>query len=906
MSGTKPKWWLGALAAVVLLAFVQAEALAGPAPDAPVPEKTPTNDSTPTWTWNAVAGATNYWVYLDDAMVADVTTPTYTHGTPLSEGLHYLQVTAWVEGEGTESPKSAKGWVEIDLTPPAAPVMDALPAYVNGNNLTFDWSGPGDAATYAFYWRTDGTGAWAPVLDLGVATHSVDISGVTDGVLIEGKVVAYDAAGNASAESGVVFTRVDRTRPTVSAVTPTATLTTNNPRPLWSWAGADALSGVKGYWVTLDAELPVWTTGTAFVPSSNLVDGPHTVIVTAEDNAGNESLTLSFPTVVVDTTPPQVPGAPSTGSPTTDTTPTWSWDAVVGAASYNVYLDGSATRLNSAPITTLSSVVSFTHTDPLPEGEHRLQVTSVDDVGNESDRSLAGTVVVDLTGPVAPLVTQLPQYTGLTSLPFAWSAPTDAVSYTFYYNIAGAPTWASITSLSSPAYTMDISGATDGTVIRAKVVAYDAAGNASLDSNIVTTTVDRTPPTVTATDPTAPLRTKDKTPTWQWSGSDALSGIASYLISLDGGASEPSAATSFTPAYELPDGPHVLTVKALDAAGNESTVLTFETVTVDTTPPPVPSMPLTASPTNDQTPTWIWNDLGAGVGYNVYLDGAATSLNAAPLATNSFTHAADLAEGEHYLQVTSLDDLGNESAPSEAGYVTVDVTSPAAPVMTALSPYTKDTAVTFAWSGTADSAAYTFSHSDDGGASWTDVPGLANSTYAVDISAAADGDVIQGRVTAYDAAGNPSAVSNTVSTMVDRSGPVITPTASPVSPTTNSRPTWSWIGNDDIAPEVPGSGIKGYWVTLDGEPPIWTTGTSFTPSSDLASGGHVLKVKGVDNLDSEGEEVIFSTVLIDTVPPAAPAIAALDAGYNALPVTLNWNAVTDGANAISYVLEWAD
>jgi len=86
MSGTKPKWWLGALAAVVLLAFVQAEALASSAPDAPVPEKTPTNDSTPTWTWNAVAGATSYSVYLDDALVAGVTTPTYTHGTPSRRG----------------------------------------------------------------------------------------------------------------------------------------------------------------------------------------------------------------------------------------------------------------------------------------------------------------------------------------------------------------------------------------------------------------------------------------------------------------------------------------------------------------------------------------------------------------------------------------------------------------------------------------------------------------------------------------------------------------------------------------------------------------------------------------------------------------------------------------------------
>ena len=47
---------------------------------------------------------------------------------------------------------------------------------------------------------------------------------------------------------------------------------------------------------------------------------------------------------------------------------------------------------------------------------------------------------------------------------------------------------------------------------------------------------------------------------------------------------------------------------------------------VDTTPPPVPGMPTTDSPTNDTTPTWTWawdeeSEPGDFSHFNVYLDG---------------------------------------------------------------------------------------------------------------------------------------------------------------------------------------------------------------------------------------------------------------------------------------------
>ena len=51
-----------------------------------------------------------------------------------------------------------------------------------------------------------------------------------------------------------------------------------------------------------------------------------------------------------------------------------------------------------------------------------------------------------------------------------------------------------------------------------------------------------------------------------------------------------------------------------------------------------------------------------------------------------------------------MDDLGNTSLWSEKGYVTIDRTAPAAPVMRALPPFTNAVQLTFEWSASFDAA----------------------------------------------------------------------------------------------------------------------------------------------------------------------------------------------------------
>jgi hypothetical protein len=534
----------------------------------------PTNDSTPTWTWGAVSGAASYNVYLDDVLVGNQTETSYAPSTDLPEGQHYLQVSA-LDALNNESALSEAGYVTIDLTDPAAPVMAGLDAFTSANSVVFTWSGPNDAVEYTFSYKI-GAAAWTDVTGLADSTYTLDISAASDGDVIQGKAIAYDAAGNDSAESNVVSTTVDRTGPVVSVVT-TPSSPTNNPRPTWTWSGDDGSgSGVKGYWVTLDAEAPIWTTGTSFTPSSDLADGDHVLKVKGVDNLDNVGAEVTFATVTVDTTPPAVPGMPQTTSPTNDTTPTWTWGAVTGAASYKVYLDdvlvGNQTE------------TSYTPSTDLPEGQHYLQVSALDALNNESALSEAGYVTIDTSGPVAPVVTRV------TSSPtneapqiWTWTRPADAVSYDFGESADGVTPPATFTNVGN-VDTYETNFTTDGTHY-VMVRAYDALGNAGDWSAAASVVIDRTAPGV-PTNLAVPSPTKNNTPTWTWAASTG--DVASYEVSLDGGAAvNIGNETKYRPGGALSDGLHNLKVRALDALGNKSDWTAAVEVLVDTKAPEI-------------------------------------------------------------------------------------------------------------------------------------------------------------------------------------------------------------------------------------------------------------------------------------------------------------------------------
>ena len=111
----------------------------------------------------------------------------------------------------------------------------------------------------------------------------------------------------------------------------------------------------------------------------------------------------------------------------------------------------------------------------------------------------------------------------------------------------------------------------------------DVAGNVATPAT-VQLDVDQTPPTtsITSAPPAVTNQTSDQV---SFSGADNLSGVASFLCSLDG-APKVTCTSPFT-ASGLADGTHTLSVAAVDVAGNVDPTPATATWTVDTVPPTV-------------------------------------------------------------------------------------------------------------------------------------------------------------------------------------------------------------------------------------------------------------------------------------------------------------------------------
>ena len=655
----------------------------------------PTNDSTPTWTWggstDAISGVDLYhiqirrtgsldWDVLDTVLdVPDPPEPgdqTWEQGLQLQGGTYEIRVQA-MDVAGNYSAWSGIGTVAVDVNPPTVPVMAPEPEFTVGTSNTVSWSASTDAETglagYEIRIATS-QGELAIAVPVLEASTSKTYTGLSDGQTYYYQVRAVDNVGNASAWSGVVSSTQDTSGPTTPGTpsttsptndtTPTWTWTaaeddgvgvgsyyvsltnesgtlitahpignvttftyddgaltdgkyylrvkaidalgndddswsspgevvidatgptvtagvaptspTNNPRPTWTWSGDDGSgTGVQGYWVTLDGEAPIWTTDTAFTPGANLPDGDHVLKVKGVDDVGNEGAEVTLATVTVDTTAPGVPGMPQTASPTADTTPTWTWAGVEGAASYNVYLDDEYVTSVTEPSYTVPDELA------LGDGEHYLQVSALDDLGNESALSEAGYVVIDTAGPVAPVVTRLtPSPTNEGPQIWTWTRPADAVRYDFGESSDGETPPTDPVNVGN-ADTYETSFTADGTHY-VMVRAYDALGNVGPWSAAASVVIDMTAPGVPA-NLAVPSPTNDNTPTWTWTASTG--DVARYEVSLDGAAAvNVGNVTSYTTSA-LADGMHNLKVRALDALGNPSEWAGPAEVLVDTVAP---------------------------------------------------------------------------------------------------------------------------------------------------------------------------------------------------------------------------------------------------------------------------------------------------------------------------------
>ncbi|WP_185767864.1 beta strand repeat-containing protein, partial [Acinetobacter baumannii] len=330
-----------------------------------------------------------------------------------------------------------------------------------------------------------------------------------------------------------------------------------------------AVNNGDGTWTLADNTLPA------------LIDGPHTITVTATDAAGNVGNDTAV--VTVDTTAPVVS---FTDASTNDTTPALTGTIDDPAATVVVTVDGvdyPAVNNGDGTWTLADNTLPV-----LADGPHTVSVTATDVAGNVST-PVTGTVTVDATAPTLAITTD----------DLALAAGEDAnITFTFSEAVAGfdvsditvvGGTLTGLTTTDNITWTAVFTPDGTGTAPSIAVAdgSYtDVAGNLGTGDVLDGTDgfiVDLVAPVVTFAD----VSTNDTTPALTGTIDDPTATVVVTVDGVDYPAVNNGDGTWTLADNTLPvlaDGPHTVSVTATDVAGNVSTPVTG-TVTVDATAP---------------------------------------------------------------------------------------------------------------------------------------------------------------------------------------------------------------------------------------------------------------------------------------------------------------------------------
>lgn len=435
------------------------------------------------------ASATGPWTRLTSQPVAD---PAF-EAAGLENGVTAHFAVTSVDEAGNESAYSDSAQATPrDLTAPPSPTEPTT--HPGDRKVTLSWGGqiPPDLVGFHVYVADSADGPWQRVTDDPIASPPYDVLDLANGTAYWFAVTAVDAAGNESARSGAsTSTPRDNVPPPVpsgvQAVGGDGSVTV-------SW---DAVSdpGLVGYHVYRGtSETGPWTqlnftptTDTSLTDSSAVNGTAYWYSVTSRDNADNHSV-LAPPVQATpgDTTPPPVPVGLVAARGDAQVTLTWSAVAAGDLAGYRVYQalspNGPWTEAGTLGSATTRVVGGLTNGTL-----HYFAVTSVDDAGNESERSgWASARPADTTPPAVP--TGLTATAGDTEVRLDWAAVDDPdfVTYRVYQAPSATGPWTSVRYVGQQ--TATIGGLANFTEVFFSVSAIDGSNNESARSGAVPAT----------------------------------------------------------------------------------------------------------------------------------------------------------------------------------------------------------------------------------------------------------------------------------------------------------------------------------------------------------------------------------------------------------------------------------
>ena len=680
------------------------------------PTVTGGNDSQgrPTLKWDKVAGAAKYEVYRSYSQNGNYskystqTSTGYTNSSYLTSGSTYYYKVRALDANGTAGPWS-------DVVAVTCRLGLSAPTVTGGNDAqgrpTLKWNAVTGAAKYEVYRARSKDGDYIKYSTV-TGTSYTNTSYIENGNTYYYKVRALDANGTAGAWSSIVSVTYKQTLPA-----PTVTGGNDSQgRPTLKW---NAVTGAAKYEVyrarSKDGDYIKYSTvtGTSYTNTSYIENGnTYYYKVRALDANGTAGAWSS----VVSVTYKQTLSAPAvTGGNDAQGRPTLKWNAVSGAAKYEVYRarskDGDYIKYSTVTGT------SYTNTSYIEDGNtyyYKVRALKSDGTAGAWSSIVAVTYKQTLS---APAVTGGSDAQGRPTL--TWKAVSGAAKYEVYRARSKDGTYTKYSTTTGTAYT-NSSYLTSGATYYYKVRALDANGNAGPYSAVVSVTcrLKLTAPSVTGGNDA------QGRPTLKW---NAVSGAAKYEVyrarSMNGDYVKYSTVTgtSYTNTSYLANGTtYYYKVRALGSDGSYGPYSTPVSVTYKA---PFGAPLVTGSKDSQGRPALKWDKVTDAAKYEVYRarskDGTY-SLMSTQSATG-YTNTSYLANGTtYYYKVRALKANGTASAYSSVVTITYGtVPTPAAPAMR--SAKADSAGITVSWDTAANAVTYNVYRTADAGSSWTQV-----------------------------------------------------------------------------------------------------------------------------------------------------------------------------------------
>ena len=421
----------------------------------PAPAVTGGNDSQgrPTLKWKAVSGAAKYEVYRARSLNGDyikystVTGTSYTNTGYIENGNTYYYKVRALKSDGTAGAWSSVVSVTYKQTLSA-------PTVTGGNDAqgrpTLKWNAVSGAAKYEVYRARSRSGTYTKY-STQTSTSYTNSSYLTSGTTYYYKVRALDANGTAGAWGSIVSVTYKQTLPA-------PTVTGGNDaqgRPTLKW---NAVSGAAKYEVyrarSRSGEYIKYSTvtGTSYTNTSYIEDGnTYYYKVRALDASGTAGAWSSIVSVTYKQT---LPAPTVTGGNDAQGRPTLKWNAVSGAAKYEVYRARSRSGTYTKYSTQTST--SYTNSSYLTSGTtYYYKVRALGSDGSYGPYSSVASVTYRATSSAVPAEVTMGKATAQGSyITVTWDKAANAASYRVYRRVNNSSDWNVVaSSVSGTSYT---------------------------------------------------------------------------------------------------------------------------------------------------------------------------------------------------------------------------------------------------------------------------------------------------------------------------------------------------------------------------------------------------------------------------------------------------------------------